>query len=92
MKRLGVDPSAVSTVVLTHLHGDHFAGVPLLILDGQFSRRTQPLLIAGPPSTRERVEAAMEVLFPGSTNIQRRFPVNLPRSLMAKRQKSAALR
>jgi ribonuclease BN (tRNA processing enzyme) len=75
MKRVAVDPSTISTVVISHLHGDHFAGVPFLILDGQFSRRTQPLIVAGPRGTRERVEAAMEVLFPGSTKIQRRFAV-----------------
>lgn len=75
MKRAAVDPSTISTVLISHLHGDHFAGVPFLILDGQFSHRTRPLIVAGPRGTRERVEAAMEVLFPGSTKIQRRFAV-----------------
>ena len=73
MKRAAVDPSEIGWVLLTHLHGDHFGGLPFLILDGQFSRRTRPLVIAGPPGTRARVEAAMEVLFPGSTRIARRF-------------------
>lgn len=76
MKRLGVEPSEISAIVLTHLHGDHFGGIPFVILDGQFRRRTEPLIIAGPPGTRERVEAAMEVLFPGSSKIQRRFGVD----------------
>lgn len=75
MKRLGVDPSSISAIVLTHLHGDHYAGVPFLILDGQFSRRTAPLAIAGPPGLRERIDGAMEVMFPGSTGIARRFAV-----------------
>ncbi len=75
MKRAGVDPSEIGWVLLSHLHGDHFGGLPFLILDGQFSRRTRPLVIAGPPGTRARVEAAMEVFFPGSTGITRRFAV-----------------
>lgn len=75
MKRFGVDPSRVEAVVLSHLHGDHFGGLPFLILDGQFSRRMLPLVIAGPPGVRARVEAAMEVLFPGSSVVARRFPV-----------------
>lgn len=76
MKRAGVDPGAVGWVVLTHLHGDHFGGLPFLILDGQFSRRTRPLTIAGPPTVEARVRAAMEVFFPGSTQVERRFPVH----------------
>ena len=75
MKRAGVDPGTVGAVLLSHLHGDHFGGVPFLILDGQFGRRARPLVVAGPPGTRARVEAAMEVFFPGSTSVTRRFAV-----------------
>ena len=75
MKRAGVDPSEIRWILLTHLHGDHFGGLPFLILDGQFSRRTRPLVVAGPPGTRARVEAAMEVFFPGSSRVERRFTV-----------------
>jgi ribonuclease BN (tRNA processing enzyme) len=75
MKRQGVDPGEVSAVLLSHLHGDHFGGVPFLILDAQFSRRTRPLLIAGPRGVRGRVEAALEAFFPGSTAVQRKFDV-----------------
>ena len=75
MKRDGVDPGDVDVVLLTHLHGDHFGGVPFLILDAQFSRRARPFVIAGPPGVRARVEAAMEALFPGSTAVQRKFDV-----------------
>ena len=28
---------------VSHLHGDHFGGLPFLILDGQFTRRARPL-------------------------------------------------
>ncbi|MBI2153618.1 MAG: MBL fold metallo-hydrolase [Candidatus Rokubacteria bacterium] len=73
MKRAGVDPGEIGWVLLTHLHGDHFGGVPFMVLDAQFSRRTRPLVIAGPPGTRARVEAAMEVFFPNSTRVARRF-------------------
>ncbi len=55
-------------------HGDHFGGVPFFILDAQlYPRRTAPLVIAGPPRTRRRVEEAMEVLSPGSSQVRRRF-------------------
>ncbi len=77
LKRAGVDPSRIDTVLITHLHGDHFGGIPFLVLDGQFSGRRSPLRIAGPPGLRERVAAAMEVFFPGSGSARRKFEVEL---------------
>lgn len=78
MRRFGVDPNAVETVFLTHLHGDHFGGLPFLILDAQLiSRRTAPLTIAGPPGLRQRLPALMEAMFPGSSNVERHFALEL---------------
>jgi len=60
--------------VLSHLHGDHFGGLPFLLLDAQFlSRREKALLIAGPPGTKARIDAAMEVFFPKSTGSKWKF-------------------
>ena len=73
LKRAGIDPNEIDTVLITHLHGDHFGGVPFFLLDGQFSRRSRNLLVAGPPGLSERVTQAMEVFFPGSSRAQRKF-------------------
>jgi ribonuclease BN (tRNA processing enzyme) len=73
LKRAGVDPSEIGWVLVSHLHVDHCGGVPFLILDGQFNRRARPLVVAGPPGLQDRIEAAMEVGFPGSTQVTRRF-------------------
>jgi ribonuclease BN (tRNA processing enzyme) len=77
LKALGLDPGEIGTVLVSHLHGDHFGGLPFLILDGQFARRTSPLTIAGPPGIAERLRQAMEVSFPGSSGVSRRFRVEV---------------
>src|SRR5579884_3707047 len=67
LKRLGIDSSSIGLVALSHLHGDHFGGLPWLVLDGQLrAGRTRPLVIAGPERTEERFTQAFEVLYPGA--------------------------
>lgn len=73
LKRAGVAPNSVGHVAVSHLHGDHFGGLPFLVLDGQFSRREEPLTILGPVGTTSRLNELMEASFPGSTGVQRRF-------------------
>jgi ribonuclease Z len=41
----------VSSVFITHLHGDHFLGLPALIQSMAFSGRTEPLSVLGPEGT-----------------------------------------
>jgi ribonuclease BN (tRNA processing enzyme) len=71
-----VRPSSIDAILISHLHGDHFGGIPFFILDAQFSKREKPLLIAGPPGTESRVRAAMEVLFPKSSETKQRFRID----------------
>jgi ribonuclease BN (tRNA processing enzyme) len=61
-------------VFVSHLHADHFGGLPFLILDGQFTR---PLIVAGPPGTARRLHDALELFFPGSAGADRRFEVEV---------------
>jgi ribonuclease BN (tRNA processing enzyme) len=73
LKRLDIDPAGIGHVALTHLHGDHFGGLPWLILDGQFAGRTKPLEILGPHGTNERSRQAFEALYPGAAEADRPF-------------------
>jgi len=77
LRQQQIDPNAIDTVLISHLHGDHFGGLPFLVLDGQFRRRLHDLTVVGPPGTLARLEQAMETLFPGSSGVQRRFAVRV---------------
>jgi ribonuclease BN (tRNA processing enzyme) len=73
LRRAGLEPARLDGVVLSHLHGDHFGGLPFLVLDAQFGHRQRPLVVLGPPGVEARVFRAMAVLFPGSTATRQRF-------------------
>lgn len=78
MRKFGVEPNEIGSILITHLHGDHFGGLPFLLLDAQLvSRRGAPLLIAGPPGLQKRLHDAMEVFFPGSTGIPRKYDLQV---------------
>lgn len=64
-------------MLVSHLHVDHYGGLPQLILDEQFNRRVAPLTIAGPVGTADRLTAALEMMFPGSSTVRRRFDVDV---------------
>ena len=71
MKRFGVNPTSISHILLTHLHGDHFGGIPFLVRETQIAaKRTAPLTVAGPRGTISRIHDALEVFFPGSVRGQ----------------------
>jgi ribonuclease BN (tRNA processing enzyme) len=66
MRKFNVDPDSIEAIFLTHLHGDHFAGVVFFLMDARYvSKRTRPLIIAGPKGVKERVIQAMDALYPG---------------------------
>lgn len=76
MQQQGLDPDRVSTIFISHLHGDHFAGLVWFLLHAHYvTKRTAPLTITGPTGVAERFVAATEALFPGSSDLERRFSV-----------------
>jgi ribonuclease BN (tRNA processing enzyme) len=77
MKHTGISSSEIDCILISHLHGDHFGGIPFFIIDAQLiSRREAPLLIAGPPGLKRRVREAMEVFYPGSAEVERKFAID----------------
>ena len=73
----GIEHNSIDVILLTHLHGDHCAGVPFLLMDAMLAaKRTRPLTIAGPRDLAPRMRQIAEALFPGMHAMQPRFAVD----------------
>jgi ribonuclease BN (tRNA processing enzyme) len=77
LKRLGISRDAIDLILITHFHGDHFAGLPFLLLDAQFFRRTRPLVIAGPEGIERKLPQIMEALFEHSSKTKPKFDLSV---------------
>lgn len=78
MKKYGIAPNRIQAILCTHFHADHFGGLPFFMLESQFfSKRTEPLVVAGPPGLAEWYERVMETAFPGSSKTEPRFELSL---------------
>jgi ribonuclease BN (tRNA processing enzyme) len=77
LKRLAIARDDIDLILITHFHGDHFGGLPFLLLDAQFTRRTRPLTIAGPEGIETRLTQVMEALFENSSKTKPRFDLSV---------------
>lgn len=77
LKRFAIARDDIDLILITHFHGDHFGGLPFLLLDAQFTRRTRPLVIAGPEGIETRLAQLMEALFENSSKTRQRFDLGV---------------
>ena len=73
LKRCSIARNDIDLILVTHFHGDHFAGLPFFLLDAQFSRRSRPLVVAGPEGIEARLMQVMEALFENSSRTIPKF-------------------
>jgi ribonuclease BN (tRNA processing enzyme) len=56
LKRESISAGSIDAIFISHLHGDHFSGLPFLFLEYTYAEpRRRPLRITGPPGTANRV-------------------------------------
>ncbi len=91
-QKLGFKVNDVDLIVISHLHGDHFGGLPFFLLECQFvSGRTKPLLMMGPPGFKQRLETLLETFFPGAATFKWSFPWQADEILARRVSKVAGL-
>ena len=55
-----LDPATLEAIAVTHLHGDHFGGIPFLLDEQKWTGRRAKIVLAGPPSLEARVRLVAE--------------------------------
>lgn len=55
-----LDPAAIDAIAVTHLHGDHFGGIPFVLDEQKWTGRRKRIVLAGPPSLEARVRMVAE--------------------------------
>ena len=78
LKRLGVPLTDIRAIFISHFHGDHFLGLPFLLLEYlHITPRREDLYIVGPAGVEQMIEAAAEMAFPklshADAGYQRRY-------------------
>lgn len=76
LAQMGVSRDEIETIVVSHFHGDHFGGIPLLLLAANYEdSRTHPIHIAGPPDVERRVRQLAEAMGHGIRDDEWGFPI-----------------
>lgn len=69
LKQEEIDLDSISTIIISHFHGDHFGGLPFIMISKLFeSTNSSPLTIIGPKGIKEKVIELQEVLYPGTSS------------------------
>ena len=76
MKRAKIDPRRLDAIILSHLHGDHFGGIPFFFIEYLYQApREKPLTIAGPPGTEAKVRQLFQLMYGNATNDKELPPI-----------------
>ena len=78
LNKLAINCNDISTILISHFHGDHIGGLPFFLLQANYVfKRQQALTIVGPPGLKARYAAVMESAFPGTKDLELSFPLTL---------------
>ena len=72
-----IDPALIAGIAVSHLHGDHFGGIPFLLDEQKWAGRRTPLAIGGPPSLQTRLQLEAQAFTIGMSREYLGFDVPL---------------
>lgn len=76
LKAEGKSFEEVDYVVLSHFHGDHYGGLPFLIVEAaKVHKRKKPLTLISPPGLEDKLYHLLHLLYPGSEDSLKSFPI-----------------
>jgi len=93
MNRLAINRNTIDAIFVTHFHADHVGGLPSFLLEANYIvKRERPLTIVGPPSLKSRFAGIMDAAFPGTRDLEFKFPLTLRELDIGKRSEIAGVR
>lgn len=66
LKKHNLDVADIDTIIVSHFHGDHYGGLPYLLLDAVKEKREEQLTIVTPPGGEEKIRRLLALLYPGT--------------------------
>jgi len=60
----GIDPGDIRTAIISHIHGDHSLGLPMLLTAAQIAKRKRPLTVCLPASAIEPLQRVCTTVYP----------------------------
>lgn len=75
--RLSRDVDLLDAIWISHVHADHVFGLPALLLWMRLGKRSRPLTLLCGPGQASKLEAVMELGYPGSFAAHKCYPIEL---------------
>jgi ribonuclease BN (tRNA processing enzyme) len=66
LKQNGIENKDIDVILISHFHGDHYGGLPFILLDANIAKREKPLTIFSPTGGKEKIELLFALLYPDS--------------------------